>query len=641
MAGKLIAKLAGLGNAIVGPYDSLPRNSDQLRKRAELERQNSLKIRPFEKESRICIVGGGPSAIHMASMLTHLGFVNIVILEKNSKMKGRFGKTWTAYLKETGTTPHEMGTCYLSWSYRHTRRLLRHYLGPHILVNPGVDKSGAERFGRLHLPAPELNKQKGYKVLTADQWLFSSMEKTRLPKGLWDWTPIKLQGIFFRVDVQRYRELHESILGLYDYHGLPPEPKDEAAMKLLDMTFRELMLQHSLKDLLDLCCIGFGSYGLGYNIPALYGLWFVTPVAVEAYIAQKLDGTIHTVELVRSGYGMLWERMVKKDGLKIRYDIEIDSINRNLEDCTKRIEIKLKNKEKVSGKSSSATKHDAEKKTKDSGWYNADVIEADFLIFAAPMQQAFQQLVKDATDFEKKVCEDIQCVDCNVCLFKTAKKEGEGCLTFYPESLQPEFTKRPDGEVYAERNIIRCYCPEKEKDTKFRYTAAYQHFTKPQTGKSKEIAEKSKKFITDETKTVNPTPAKPEPELVHQAHWDNYFPHFSVEGIVKERLPWRVFETQGKNRTWYIGSSVSFESIEDITNYNIQLLESQGFGKKIAFPPKPSSRYDPDNNARYLAALSLKRPAKSESKNDKDPEPEREDARDSGADSGTDFGAMW
>ena len=38
---------------------------------------------------------------------------------------------------ETGDIPHEMGTCYLSWSYEHVRALFAHYVGKEALIVPG------------------------------------------------------------------------------------------------------------------------------------------------------------------------------------------------------------------------------------------------------------------------------------------------------------------------------------------------------------------------------------------------------------------------------------------------------------------------------------------------------------------------
>lgn len=83
-------------------------------------------------------------------------------------------------------------------------------------------------------------------------------------------------------------------------------------------------------------------------------------------------------------------------------------------------------------------------------------IEADFLIFAAPLQQ-LPKVVSGLTPFEKKAVSHQTSVGLAVHLLKTAKKPkthdvlkhrwaGETALTFYPESLMEEYTPTPDGQ---------------------------------------------------------------------------------------------------------------------------------------------------------------------------------------------------
>ena len=37
---------------------------------------------------------------------------------------------------------------------------------------------------------------------------------------------------------------------------------------------------------------------------------------------------------------------------------------------------------------------------------------------------------------------------------------------------------------------------------------------------------------------------------------------------------WEVFSVQGRSRTWYIGSSVSFEAIRSVMEYNNLLIRN-------------------------------------------------------------------
>ena len=48
---------------------------------------------------------------------------------------------------------------------------------------------------------------------------------------------------------------------------------------------------------------------------------------------------------------------------------------------------------------------------------------------------------------------------------------------------------------------------------------------------------------------------------------------WSPEEMQQGRL-WDVFSAQGRSRTWYIGSSVSFEAIRSVMEYNNLLVSN-------------------------------------------------------------------
>jgi len=60
-------------------------------------------------------------------------------------------------------------------------------------------------------------------------------------------------------------------------------------------------------------------------------------------------------------------------------------------------------------------------------------------------------------------------------------------------------------------------------------------------------------------------------DLLARKRWD-YMPFYSVQEVVRDRKPWRIWDLQGKNRTWWVGSYASFESVADVLDYNLQLL---------------------------------------------------------------------
>jgi len=52
-----------------------------------------------------------------------------------------------------------------------------------------------------------------------------------------------------------------------------------------------------------------------------------------------------------------------------------------------------------------------------------------------------------------------------------------------------------------------------------------------------------------------------------------YFYHFDLEGLSVKQYPWQILDSQGTFNTIYIGASVSFESMNDVVNYNLMLEE--------------------------------------------------------------------
>lgn len=59
-------------------------------------------------------------------------------------------------------------------------------------------------------------------------------------------------------------------------------------------------------------------------------------------------------------------------------------------------------------------------------------------------------------------------------------------------------------------------------------------------------------------------------DFIKQKVW-KYFPHYSSKDLT-DGILWDILEMQGKYKTWYIGSSVSFESLKSVLEYNKLLL---------------------------------------------------------------------
>ena len=61
--------------------------------------------------------------------------------------------------------------------------------------------------------------------------------------------------------------------------------------------------------------------------------------------------------------------------------------------------------------------------------------------------------------------------------------------------------------------------------------------------------------------------------LILQMEQWRYFPRYSKEDI-ESGILWRILEMQGKYGIWYAGSSVSFESVKSVVEYNKILISN-------------------------------------------------------------------
>lgn len=59
-------------------------------------------------------------------------------------------------------------------------------------------------------------------------------------------------------------------------------------------------------------------------------------------------------------------------------------------------------------------------------------------------------------------------------------------------------------------------------------------------------------------------------KILEQFPWP-YFHHFPLHAV-NAGLPWDLVDLQGSQKTWLLGASASFESVHDVTNYNLMIL---------------------------------------------------------------------
>jgi len=102
-----------------------------------------------------------------------------------------------------------------------------------------------------------------------------------------------------------------------------------------------------------------------------------------------------------------------------------------------------------------------------------------------------------------------------------------------------------------------------EPPTDFRVAVAYQYYDDYQLGRE----EQTKKMLVEDLHGIGHKSV----ELIKQDSFE-YFPRFNQDQV-NRFFPWKILDMQGVNKTWYAGSSVCFESVEDVVCYNHLLFK--------------------------------------------------------------------
>jgi hypothetical protein len=71
---------------------------------------------------------------------------------------------------------------------------------------------------------------------------------------------------------------------------------------------------------------------------------------------------------------------------------------------------------------------------------------------------------------------------------------------------------------------------------------------------------------------------------VYCQSWQDYFPWKNITDVVDTQMPWRIWEMQGQHSTWFVGSYTSYESVADIIDYNLQLVNARVCGGPTLSP---------------------------------------------------------
>jgi hypothetical protein len=199
------------------------------------------------------------------------------------------------------------------------------------------------------------------------------------------------------------------------------------------------------------------------------------------------------------------------------------------------------------------------------------VKEADFLIVSSNSEHALSWL--DATETEITLFEDRYASTIVSSLFTTESK----VINLSPKGYTPKLffgdvISDSDAAVHqGEATALLDFTPAAFNSTK-KYMISYQiyqDFDVEKEGLAKSSDWRSSSLSVLESQM---TPFAYSNFTVFQQEPYTYFPRLSSEQVI-QGLPWDILENQGSHRTWFIGSSVSFETTENVVDYNMKLLK--------------------------------------------------------------------
>jgi hypothetical protein len=504
---------------------------------------------PLTSSSRVAIIGGGPAGLHMASLLKKRGVEDVTIFEKTDRVGGKSYTVWRDGI------PHEMGTCYLHNMYGTIRDLLVEY---------GIEKAGGWGVEGSAEVVPEGDRSvfskrifKGFGL--PGDWGQAHFNLTSFlgAFAIYDFaskTGVKLDAASAKkvigAAVLKYVQVHNELVGDLKRGVFPEMPTSAKAKAAIDgKSFGEFLTDNGMSALigyLELADSAQG-YGLLFEVPALYGLWWIHPeILLNTITAQPKP----SLTMLKKGYHQLWQAVADKHNLNVVFNADVTSIERER-----------------------AGKHPVRVEHSVNGGESQSA-DFDFLVLAAPHRYA-ENYVEDLEEEEKEIFAAAHSYTLTTTLYESSPVPGftdaktKSTIAYSDDNLNIEGEGHWNCDRYS-KPAVQGVASGDWEGTQTR--VAYQFKIndvhegadqRPPFKQNEELAT----ILHADIAAAGVTDAK----FIAQFPW-SYFYHFGHEDLQKG-FPWKLLGMQGNKNTWYIGSSACFESVHDVTTYNHLVLD--------------------------------------------------------------------
>lgn len=473
-----------------------------------------------DRDSRILIIGAGPSGLFTAHYLAKNGYTNVQVLEKEGHVGG-LCRTITA-----GGLSFDLGANYITPAYKLTLKL--------------ASEVGAKVYSERPFVAMEVPENPEESVVYTPIYEALRVDKATGEKVPW----LKFIGATMKYVWLRF--WLSSVVDKPSFNHIEDYKNGE-----LCQPFEGWLKEHDLECLATSFELPITQMGFGYlsKTPAVYALKFMT---LRSYIPMVLKETpyigywIAWPKRFKLGYQRMWERVSWNHD--VRKNVSIKSIVRSNKKITLQIETEQENLSKIK-------KGEQE-------------IVADYLIFACPLQpftdEGTQSDVVDLSPEEQDLFEKIKITSyCMTTVEINGIKmgaDGSGPLaSIFPV---PELDKDNSVATYgvakqwADNNLVQFYTSSFATDADTDVQA----------------------LVEQDVKKIS---AQMHGEIVGSEGWSTfdrwtYFQHVSTEHMLgnSEHKGWytRLEKLQGQQNTFYVGGATNFELIEPIAMYSKDLV---------------------------------------------------------------------
>ena len=497
----------------------------------------------FGRDAKIAIVGAGAGGLTTAKLLVDRGFTDVTVFEKADRIGG---KSYTKFFDFDPASAHEFGTCYLTGKYECVEAWVAEF-GLNMFQ---VDTDSRQMYNDADLGL-NLNNTN---FLPTSQW--------SAYRALVDYDiPLNEFLITLQNDVIKYEQKWKDTFG--DAEWMFQSDQTKINFTKLNCTFKEWLEDNDFTALIPRFIVILSEQGYGNieTIPAYYGLVWAHPNLVMGASWGKF-------RMIDTGFSSLWEALVAATPFRLELTADISEIVRD----DKAVNIKW----------SIGTENNCE--------------EFDFLFMAAPMPEALGMLDYDKNEYE--VFGNFLYREYSLMVGELQQEGEERSSIMLSDDRTTAFLYNAD-DVGVQEDWFHLIFDEQTGMTTLDEAPApigYDGIDAPVfVRKDWVLYPRSVDYEPYSNKSVSVvglihSPMKTEVELradvdSHFAafnltldlyDWERwrYFPRYSQSDIVDAKLPWKVWDLQGRHRTFYVGSYVSFESIADILDYNLQLINT-------------------------------------------------------------------